>query len=337
MKPRLLFTPGDPNGIGSECLIRAWGSVVERCRPVVVGGRKALLAAAEVLEKQLRLVPVDSPASVDELPLLELPGVDYEPTWGLLDSEAGRVSFAWLEEAVELLLAGNSDGLVTGPINKAAWALAGVPHAGHTGYLAEKAGVAGQEVMAFTSERLKVALATTHIPLSQVEESLTDERLRRVITLFAEFLQQPDRPKPLLAVCGLNPHAGDGGVIGSFEEQRLKPLLDELRQEGYRLDGPLAADTVFTTAALERCDGMVALYHDQGLIPLKHLAFDTAVNITLGLPFVRTSPDHGTAFDIAGKGIASQKSLLAAVDAAVSTLHPFIAEQNNLSPFHKEK
>jgi len=321
MKPHLLFTPGDPNGIGSECLLRAWESIAERCRPVVVGGRKALLAAAVLLNKQIQLVSADSPASAAELPLLELPGTDYQPRWGLLDAEAGRVSFAWLEEAVELLLAGKADGLVTGSINKAAWGLAGVPHAGHTGYLAEKAGVAGQEVMAFLSEHLKVALATTHLPLSQVEESLTEARLRRVITLFAEFLQRSADAEPKLAVCGLNPHAGDGGVIGDFEEQRLKPLLDDLRREGCRLDGPLAADTVFTPANLERYDGVIALYHDQGLIPLKLLAFDTAVNITLGLPFVRTSPDHGTAFDIAGRGIASPASLLAAVDAAVNAVH----------------
>lgn len=324
MKPRFLLTPGDPNGIGPECLLKAWGAITERCRPVVVGGQKTLLTTAAMLGKRFQLVPTNSTASPEQIPFLELPGADYQPRCGVLDAEAGRVSFAWLEKAVKLLIAHKADGLITGPINKAAWGLAEIPHAGHTGYLAEAAGVAGQEVMAFLSGKLNVALATTHIPLSQVEESLTEGRLRRVITLFAKFLQHTGRTgsnEPRLVICGLNPHAGDNGVIGDFEKHRLEPLLDDLHWAGYQLDGPLAADTVFTPANLKRYDGVIALYHDQGLIPLKLLAFDSAVNITLGLPFVRTSPDHGTAFDIAGRGIASPASLLAAVEAAVSAVH----------------
>jgi 4-hydroxythreonine-4-phosphate dehydrogenase len=320
-RPLVLLTPGDPNGIGPEVLVGAWGRFTNR-RPVVVGAPTPILAAARLRGLDLEIVPIVSPEEADpapnRLPLLEVPGTDLEPRWGEVSAEAGRASFRWVERAVDLCLADPSRALVTGPISKRAWDLAGIKYPGHTGYLAERCGVAGKEAMAFVSPRINVVLATTHVPLAEVARRLTAGRIVRVARLFRDFLEKRLGREPRLALCGLNPHAGDAGVIGDEEEKIVLPAAEELRAGGCDITGPLAADTLFTPKNLERYDGFVALYHDQGLIPVKLAAFDTAVNVTLGLPFLRTSPSHGTAFDIAGRGVANVGSLVEAVKTAIT-------------------
>jgi 4-hydroxythreonine-4-phosphate dehydrogenase len=321
-RPLVLLTPGDPNGIGPECLVRAWGRVAEDCRPVVVGAPTPLAAAIEICGLDVEIIPVDSPDEADpapnRIPLIEVSGTDLEPRWGIVSAEAGRASFSWVERAVDLCLADPTRALVTGPISKQAWALAGITYPGHTGYLAERCGVVGKEAMAFVSPKINVVLATTHVPLAEVAKTLTAARIVQVARLFRAFLQKKMGREPRLALCGLNPHAGDFGVIGDEEGRIVLPAAEELRAGGMDLSGPLAADTLFTEKNLNRFDGFVALYHDQGLIPVKLLAFDEAVNVTLGLPFLRTSPSHGTAFDIAGKGEADPTSLVEAVKIATT-------------------
>jgi 4-hydroxythreonine-4-phosphate dehydrogenase len=322
-RPLVIGTPGDPNGIGPECLVKAWGRICRSCRPVVVGAPTPIRAAARLCGLDIEIVPVDSPDEADpapnHLPLIEVPGTDLEPRWGAVSAEAGRASFSWVERAVDLCLEETRGlsplpvPLVTGPISKEAWTLAGIPYPGHTGYLAERCGVAGKEAMAFVSPRINVVLATTHVPLAEVARTLTAGRVVRVARLFRDFLASRLGREPRLALCGLNPHAGDAGVIGDEESRIVLPAAEELRAEGVDVTGPLAADTLFTPKNLDRYDGFVALYHDQGLIPVKLLAFDSAVNVTLGLPFLRTSPSHGTAFDIAGRGVADPTSLVEAV------------------------
>jgi 4-hydroxythreonine-4-phosphate dehydrogenase len=318
-RPLVLITPGDPNGIGPEVLVRAWGRIAEG-RPVVMGAPKPIRAAARLCGLDIEIIPVRSPEEADpatnRVPLIEVTGTDLEPRWGVVSAEAGRASFAWVERAVDLCLADPTRGLVTGPISKQSWALSGIPYAGHTGYLAERCGVAGKEAMAFVSPKINVVLATTHVPLAEVAVRLTAARIVHVARLFRDFLEKRLDREPRLALCGLNPHAGESGLIGDEEEKIVLPAAEELRADGLDLTGPLAADTLFTGKNLNRFDGFVALYHDQGLIPIKLLAFNSAVNVTLGLPFLRTSPSHGTAFDIAGKGVADHASLVEAVNTA---------------------
>ncbi len=320
-RPLVFLTPGDPNGIGPEVLVRAWGRIAEG-RPVVVGAPTPILAAARLCGLDLEIVPVRSPEEAEptpnRIPLIEVPGTDFEPQWGGVSAEAGRASFAWVERAVDLCLADPTRALVTGPISKQAWNLAGIKYPGHTGYLAERCGVAGKEAMAFVSPKINVVLATTHIPLAEVSTRLTAGKIVHAARLFRDFLEKRLGREPRLALCGLNPHAGDSGVIGDEEGQIVLPAAEELRADGMDLTGPLAADTLFTGKNLSRFDGFVALYHDQGLIPMKLLAFNTAVNVTLGLPFLRTSPSHGTAFDIAGRGEAETESFAEAVGIATT-------------------
>ncbi|OGD71549.1 MAG: 4-hydroxythreonine-4-phosphate dehydrogenase PdxA [Candidatus Coatesbacteria bacterium RBG_13_66_14] len=324
-RPPVLLTPGDPNGIGPEVLVRAWGRIAVGRRPVVVGAPTPIRAAIGLCGLELEIVPVLSPEEADpaptRIPLIEVPGTDLEPRWGVVSAEAGRASFCWVERAVDLCLEKTRGFsplppiLVTGPVSKQAWALAGVPYAGHTGYLAERCGVSGREAMAFLSPKINVVLATTHIPLAEVAKTLTVGRIVHVARLFRAFLRKRMGREPRLALCGLNPHAGDSGVIGDEEGRIVVPAAEELRAGGIDISGPLAADTLFTGKNLARYDGFVALYHDQGLIPVKLLAFNSAVNVTLGLPFLRTSPSHGTAFDIAGKAIADCTSFVNSIAA----------------------
>lgn len=313
----VLITPGDPNGIGPECLVRAWGSLVDLCRPVVCGGEAALRAAARLLRSPVEPYSVynlaDAVPTPRRIPVLVLHDTDLEPEWGAETAAAGRACFTWVQAAAELCLARVADALVTGPVSKGAWFLAGVPYAGHTAFLAEASGRAGREVMAFASPSLNVALVTTHIPLAEVPKRLTPGRIVHTARLLHDWLAGRLGRRPRLALCGLNPHAGDGGVIGREDRETVLPAAVELRDSGVDITDPRAADTLFTAQARERYDGVVALYHDQGLIPVKTLDFSRAVNVTLGLPFPRTSPAHGTAYDIAGKGLADEGSLVEAV------------------------
>lgn len=280
--PTLAITTGDPSGIGPEIATAASrdARVLAACRPVIYG-------------------PADA-ASLAAYPV------------GTVHAASGRRAYDEIVRAVAACRTGAADGLVTAPINKAAFAAADLPWRGHTDLLAHLCGVP-DAAMLFWSDRLRVVLATVHIPLSEVPAALTRERVLRVITLTASSLPRFGIAAPRLAVAGLNPHAGEHGLLGREDETVLGPAIAEAQSQGIDVTGPWPADTVFARAARGEFDVVVACYHDQGLIPVKLLAFGQAVNVTLGLPIIRTSVDHGTAFDIARQGKADAGSLIEAI------------------------
>ncbi len=280
--PRIAVTVGDPAGIGPEIVERARVDtrVTDVCDPVVYG-------------------PSDL--------------ARFRP--GELSADAGRAAYAAIVEAVNDALTGRVHAVATAPVNKEAFALAGLPWRGHTDLLAHLTG-ARSVAMMFYAEALRVVLATIHVPLADVPRLLTQAALEQVIRLTAREMPRFGFPRPRLAVAGLNPHAGEHGVIGSEERDVFEPALAACRADGIDVAGPFPADTLFVRAARGECDVVVASYHDQGLIPVKLLAFGKAVNVTLGLPIIRTSVDHGTAFDIAGKGVADHGSLVEAIRLA---------------------
>jgi 4-hydroxythreonine-4-phosphate dehydrogenase len=311
---RLAISLGDPCGIGPEIVARALAA-----RPdvdaVIYGDIGVLARAASAAG-----VPAPAPDRVRAVTTLR-PG-DVPP--GKPNDEAGRAQLAYLAAATTAALAGEVAGLVTAPISKQWIARAGFPFPGHTEYLASRANVgAGEFAMMLAGPRLRVTVATTHIPLREVAGVLTAEGIASTIWLTVDALARRfGIAPPRVAVAGLNPHAGEAGRFGDEEDRLVRPAIELARARvaaaGVRaeISGPHVPDVVFREAAGGRFDAVVALYHDQGLIPLKLIHFDEGVNVTLGLPFVRTSPDHGTAYDIAGSGRARAESFLAALDLA---------------------
>ncbi|HWW86970.1 MAG TPA: 4-hydroxythreonine-4-phosphate dehydrogenase PdxA [Vicinamibacterales bacterium] len=279
MKPRIALTVGDPAGIGPEVSARAASDprVLGVCEPLVYG-----------------------PSN----------GARFEP--GVLSGEAGRAAYDVIVRAVGDARRGVVEAIATAPVNKEAFRLAGLPWKGHTDLLAHLTGTEDVAMM-FYSEALRVVLATVHVALADVPKSLTVELLERTIALTARSLPRFGIERPRIAVAGLNPHAGENGLFGREETSIIVPAIEACRSRGADVSGPFPADTVFVRAHRGEFDVVVACYHDQGLIPVKLLAFGQAVNVTLGLPIVRTSVDHGTAFDIAGKGLADPESMIAAV------------------------
>ena len=284
-KPRVGITVGDPAGIGPEISIKAAADpkVLDLCEPVLYG-------------------PHDAKALQPFTP-------------GQVSAEAGRAAYDAIVMAVEHARAGRIDAIATAPINKEAFALAGIPFKGHTDLLAMLT-KSGPAVMMFYAEQLRVVLATVHVALRDVPSLLTRELADFIIDITARELPRFGYPRPRIAVAGLNPHAGEHGVIGSEDDAVLRPAVEAARGRGLDVSGPLPADTVFGRAARGDFDVVIACYHDQGLIPVKLLAFGRAVNVTLGLPIIRTSVDHGTAFDIAGRGVADHSSLVEAIGLA---------------------
>ena len=234
---------------------------------------------------------------------------------GVVSAAAGRAAYQAVTRAVRDALAERVDAIVTGPIHKQAWALAGLRWRGHTELLAELTG-AGDVRMMFHAGRLSVVLATVHVPLAHVPALLTRERLETTIALAHAELPRFGVVRPRLALAGLNPHAGEGGLLGNEEQEVFAPVVERCRARGIDVSDPVPADVVFRRAADGEFDAVIACYHDQGLLPIKLLAFGRAVNVTLGLPIVRTSVDHGTGFDIAGKGVADPAAMIAAVRLA---------------------
>lgn len=303
----LAITLGEPAGIGPELCAR----LVERRwpHPLVLIGDPALLARYGVTlseyEPNKRV-----PFSILPVPLVA------PVTPGVLDPANAAYVLATLDRAIDGALAGAFSGIVTAPVHKGVINDAGIPFTGHTEYLMEKAQVT-QVVMMLVGGGLRVALATTHLPLAEVPAAITAERLEAVIRVLHHDLVHRFRiGAPRILVAGLNPHAGEGGHLGREEVEVIAPTLARLREEGLDLVGPLPADTLFTPRVLTGSDAQLAMYHDQGLAVLKYASFGTGVNVTLGLPFVRTSVDHGTALDLAGKGVADPGSLFAAVTLA---------------------
>ena len=281
-RPRVAITVGDPAGIGPEIVAKAAADprVVEVCEPVIM-----------------------APLSLDGI------------RTGEVSAEAGRASYELVVRAVEAARRGEVDAIATAPINKLALARAGLPWKGHTDLLAHLCGVSRVRMLFYTP-RLIVSLVTVHVPLIEVPRLITRDAVADTIALTAEWLPSVGKTSPRVAVAGLNPHAGEAGVLGDEDEEVLRPSVEAARARGIDASGPWPADTVFIRASRGDFDAVVACYHDQGLIPVKLLGFGQAVNVTVGLPIVRTSVDHGIAFDIAGKGVADPGSMIEAVRLA---------------------
>jgi 4-hydroxythreonine-4-phosphate dehydrogenase len=304
--PPIAITMGDPAGVGPEVLLRACAD------PALAGIPVAAIASRALLARVAGRLGLPLPTTIVEPALPGFAADAVEP--GRLAAANGAAAAA----CIELAIAGCQDGrfaaMATAPIHKQAIKLAGIPFPGHTEWLAARTGVA-EETMMLYDERIAVALVTVHQALASVPRDLDPRRIVRVGRQRAEALRRIRGREPRLAVLGFNPHAGEGGLFGD-EEARIVPAVGELLQLGIQADGPLPPDTAFTPAARARYDGWVCMYHDQGLIPFKAFAFDHGVNVTLGLPIVRTSVDHGTAFDIAWQGTAEHSSMVAAVQLA---------------------
>jgi len=330
--PRLAITMGDPAGIGPEIILKACRRLQPRLaggdlRLLVIGHRSQLRAAGQVLNETLDLP--ETTAQDDWPPLALLPaGEEQAPiAFGQIAPEAGRFAYLAVERAVQLAQAGRIDAIVTAPLNKAALNLAGYHYAGHTDMLAALTG-AKSSVMLLAHGDMRVSHVTTHVALADVPRLLTPERLRRTIDLTQAALADLGIAHPRIAVAALNPHAGEGGLFGRQDIDITAPEIEACRAEGLDVTGPVPGDTVFVKLRARQFDAVVAMYHDQGHIPVKLLGFDvdpatgvwralSGVNITLGLPVIRTSVDHGTAFDIAGKGVANEESLIEAIDYAM--------------------
>ena len=291
--PRIGITAGDPAGIGPEIAKKAMADprVLHACEPRFYGPQH-----------------------------LFAPGV--------LSADAGLAAYETIVHAVRDAQAGGIDGIATAPINKEALALAGLPWRGHTEMLAELTNAASVAMM-FWSEKLRVVLATIHIPLASVPAALTIESVTAIIELTSRELPRFGIERPRLALAGLNPHAGEHGILGHEETDVLEPAVARCARAGIDISGPFPGDTIFLRATRGEFDAVIACYHDQGLIPIKMAAFGQAVNVTLGLPIVRTSVDHGTAFDIAGKGIADPESMVQAVLLAARLAANNVGADNN--------
>lgn len=341
--PIIAVTMGDPGGIGPEVLAAALADPAVRglaaWRVLGLGSvMRAAAARAGIAPYWTGVAPGGPLGDADAGRVVlvddELAGEPLR-AWEAKDTpEGGRVSLAWVEAAIAMARTagpgrvggvGGVGGVVTGPISKAAWALAGERrYLGHTELFADRFG-SPPHAMMFVSPILNVILVTAHEPLSRVPRLLTADSVLRAITLGDMTMRRLGRATPRIAVCGLNPHAGERGLLGAEDDRAIAPAIDAARRAGIDAAGPFPADTIFEKAvarpgAVPRYDLVVAMYHDQGLIPLKLLARDSAVNMTVGLPIVRTSPDHGTAFDIAGRGVANPGSMRAACEAAARLL-----------------
>jgi 4-hydroxythreonine-4-phosphate dehydrogenase len=323
-RPLLAITIGDPAGIGPEVVLKALQQteVYERCRPLVLGDRRVLERAAPwVGAADLGVEIVDTPGvgrySPGAVTLLDLANASPErcPV-GQVSAAAGRAAVEYVFRACDLALEGAVDAVVTAPLNKAAMNLAGFAYAGHTELLAERTR-AGQVSMLLVGPQLRVVHVSTHVALAEAIRRVTPERVLATIELAQRSCVALGIAAPRIAVAGLNPHAGEGGLFGDHEQLAIVPAIQQAREQGLDVSDPQPPDTVFLRATKGAYDIVVAMYHDQGHIPMKLLAFDSGVNVSVGLPIIRTSVDHGTAFDIAGTGQASESSLLAAIDVAV--------------------
>ena len=334
-RPVLAVTMGDPAGIGPEVVLKALAhaDVSVRCRPLVVGDRRILERAAGWLGQT---VAIDGVAAPDRgayepgrITLLDLENASPEQcSAGQVSATAGAAAVDYVFRACDLAMAGEVDAVVTAPLNKAAMHLAGYDFAGHTELLTERTGAA-KVSMLLIGPNLRIVHVSTHVALQEAIARVTPQRVEEVIQLAHDACRALGIAHPRIAVAGLNPHASEGGLFGEEEARRIEPAIRAARARGLDVSDPQPPDTVFLRATRGAYDIVVAQYHDQGHIPMKLLAFDSGVNVSFGLPIIRTSVDHGTAFDIAGQGIASESSMLAAIDVAVQMVH---ARGDTMSP-----
>jgi len=324
-KPLIAITMGDPCGVGPEILVKALRSpeIAGICTPFVIGDRPALERALAICGSSLRIHQIAVPEEASSAPqgtipllaLSQLPEADSR--YGCPTPAAGDAVYRYICSAARLCLDGRVAAMVTAPISKEAMKRAGHDYPGHTELLAELCGT-DDFVMMLAGDVLRVSLVTIHEALADIPRLITFEKVLKTIRITAAGVARlTGIANPRLAVLALNPHCGEGGMFGGEEREIIAPAIQAARAGGINAVGPLSADTLFYFAGQGAYDGVVAMYHDQGLIPLKMLHFDDGVNITLGLPIIRTSVDHGTAYDLAGTGRASEKSLLAAIRMAV--------------------
>lgn len=316
---RLAVTPGEPAGIGPELIVRFIQRALEPLELVAVCDPDLLTSTAHALNLPLRLhsYSAGEPRASGNGHLSIMPvSLRHPVTPGHLHTDNAAYVLETLQTASSACLSHTLDGMVTGPVHKGIINDAGIAFSGHTEYLAERAGC-DQVVMMLACDGLRVALATTHLPLRDVADAITEQGLERTLTVLHDDLRDKfGLEQPRILVCGLNPHAGEGGHLGREEIEIINPVIERLRSRGWCISNALPADTLFTPHHLQNADAVLAMYHDQGLPVLKHKGFGTAVNITLGLPFIRTSVDHGTALDLVGKNSADLGSLATAITTA---------------------
>ena len=328
LHPRLLFTLGDVAGIGPEVVAKAWDELQSICRPTVIGDVDWMRRATRFTQYPLDVMPIRDPddarPSPQHIPCLQGTTQDLsEVVAGKISPASGRAAYDFLCTAIDLTLAGRADGIVTLPLHKEGLHAAGRKYPGHTEILAERTGIKNFAMMLYAppgpslSHGIGVVHVTLHMALHDVFRHITTEAILEKIHLLQSVMDKLGKGSPRLAVAALNPHAGDGGLFGDEETKILMPAVERAKQAGIDVAGPLPSDTLFVQAQRGQFDGIVAMYHDQGHIALKLLTGLAAVNVTLGLPIVRTSVAHGTAYDIAGQGRADHRSLLEAAKVAV--------------------
>jgi len=323
--PLIGITMGDPAGIGPEIIVKALADkeIYAFCQPLVLGDPEVLSSTLPMAAQEMSLNTLTTPSEaravpgeIDLVAVSNLKSDTIRP--GKPTVEGGKAMVKYIFRAVEMIQKGKLGAMVTCPISKVLMHQAGYPYDGHTQLISHLTNT-DEYIMMLAGKRLRVALVTIHRPLKEVPAILNTDMVYKTITITARALHKDfGLENPRLAVAALNPHAGESGLFGSEEEAIITPAINKAKKEGYNLVGPLPADTLFYKAASGQFDAVVAMYHDQGLIPLKLLHFSDAVNVTLGLPIVRTSVDHGTAYDIAGTGMADASSLKAAIKLAAT-------------------
>jgi 4-hydroxythreonine-4-phosphate dehydrogenase len=325
--PKIGITMGDPTGIGPEIVVKALSmeEPFQACRPIVFGDREVLSRTIQMQNLSATLEIIKDipehgyfPRKIFLLPLsqLEVPSLRF----GQPDRACGEAMVKYIEEAVKWVRSGQLDAMTTCPINKQAMNAAGYHFPGHTELLAHLT-QASSVAMMFLGSRWKIVLVTTHLPLKEVSEWITANRILSTLRLTDEGMKKYfGIPHPKIAVLGLNPHCGEEGLLGEEEKREILPAIAEAKSHGMDVEGPFPADSFFNLSGRYTSDVVISMYHDQGLIPIKMFDFKEAVNFTLGLPFIRTSVDHGTAYDIAGKGLADPKNLIKAIQTASNLL-----------------
>lgn len=320
-KVRVGISIGDFNGIGPEIIMKSLKdkAITDFFTPIIFGSGKLFTYQKNIFKLQqlnFNYITEATQAQGDKINMVNLTKENVNVEMGVPTEESTRMAIDSLEAATNALMKGDIDVLVTAPINKDEMMKHGFAHAGHTGYLEEKFGKKG--LMFLVTNDLKVAVSTHHIPISQVAESISKEKIKKQIKMLNQCLVEDFQiPRPKIAVLGLNPHAGDGGVIGTEEIEIIEPAINELFDNGVLTFGPFPADSFFQPNKYKNYDAVLAMYHDQGLAPFKTIAYEEGVNYTAGLPFIRTSPDHGVAYDIAGKNVADEQSFSEALFMAV--------------------
>ncbi|AAZ37045.1 4-hydroxythreonine-4-phosphate dehydrogenase PdxA [Pseudomonas savastanoi pv. phaseolicola] len=322
-RPVIGITMGDAAGVGPEIIMKmlTHASVYATCRPLVIGDAQRLEDANRIVGSQLRVKSIASPAEArfiqGTVDCIDLGLIPADLPYGKLSAVAGNAAFRYIERTVQLTQAGELDAICTAPLNKEALHAGGHIFPGHTEMLAHLLGIEEVSMMLMTPT-LRVIHVTTHIGIIDAIARIEPGLVKRTIERARETLIRAGIENPLIAVCGINPHAGENGLFGYGEEAtKIQPAIDELHARGWRVEGPLPADTLFLRAGRGDFDAVVAMYHDQGHGPVKVMGLEAGVNVTIGLPVIRTSVDHGTAFDIAGKGIADERSLIEAMRQAV--------------------